>query len=62
MGLAQKVLATNGNSQKQETPAELSDPALRDATREAYEALKKDDFDGFAEAFESAIEIRMAKD
>lgn len=31
------------------------------AMREAYDAVKSDNFDGFAEAFQNALEIRLAE-
>lgn len=34
---------------------------FKEALREAYDAMKSDDFDGFASALESAVSIRLSE-
>ena len=58
--LARAALARLNGSALEEQGQQ--DTALRDAAKEAWDAVKADDFDGFATALRNAIEIGRIED
>lgn len=50
-----KALKDGSSSRKQDDGS-----PFRQAAQEAYDALKSDDFDAFADAFEAAVGIRLS--
>ncbi len=57
MNLAQKALAKGArkSAPEDQTP-------FKEALREAYDAMKNDDFDAFTDAFKAAVTIQLADD
>lgn len=53
--LVRKALKKASEEKKAKSKSDVS--PFKDAMREAYKALKKDDFDTFAEAFENAVSL-----
>lgn len=54
LGIALALMKKAKDSPEEEEP---KSPAFGDSTRECYEALKKEDYEGFKSALRSAIEI-----
>jgi len=62
MSFASKVLAKDDHGRSQADSKGGEDPPIRYALREAWDAVKHDDFDGFAEAFTAALDIQRSEE
>lgn len=64
MSIAEKALAEHLEKGDEDEEAAGDEPAVspsREALREAWSAVKANDFDGFADAVESLVEIKLAE-
>lgn len=60
LDLTQKALARMEAGGKSNSSSGDGVHPFKDALKEAFEAVKKDDFDGFTSALESALNIHLA--
>jgi hypothetical protein len=60
MDLIERAMRGTSKGSKKKGPSDVS--PLKDAMREAWDAMKTDNFDKFSTAFESAVKIQVNSD